>query len=67
MGKVHQSNINFHLLEVLVFFGVCYNQHQTNTCVWLQSINFCVSLLQINTNTSIQTWPLYCDQNAHDM
>jgi hypothetical protein len=26
-----------------------------NTCVWLQSVSFGVSLLQTNTNTSIQT------------
>jgi hypothetical protein len=28
---------------------------QINTCVWLQSVSFGVSLLQTNTSTSIQT------------
>jgi hypothetical protein len=39
-GGVHQTNTNYHLLEVLV-----PTKHQTNTCVWLQSVSFGVSLL----------------------
>jgi hypothetical protein len=34
-GGVHQTNTNYHLLEVLVFGGC-----------WLQSVSFGVSLLQ---------------------
>jgi hypothetical protein len=32
---------------------------QTNTCVWMKSVSFGVSLLQTNTNTPIQTCPIY--------
>jgi hypothetical protein len=56
MDGVHQTNTNYHLLEVLVFWGVLVpTKHQTNTCVWLQMVSFGVSLLQTNTNTSILT------------
>jgi hypothetical protein len=42
-GGVHQTNTNYHLLEVLV-----PTKHQTNTCIWLQSVSFGVRLLQTN-------------------
>jgi hypothetical protein len=34
---------------------VVFNTSKLNTCVWLQGVSFGVSLLQTNTNTSIQT------------
>jgi hypothetical protein len=40
---------------MVVLLLVVVQHLQINTCVWLQSVSFGVSLLQTNTNTSIQT------------